>query len=61
MRNEKKKAKKEFMNPYKRGATYEAFLKELAKEKKTVEEYCKEELKQSQIDWLNEDLKHITQ
>ena len=52
-------AKVEFVNPFEDGVSYVDFLEAVGK--KTVEEYCKGKLEQSQIDWLIEDLKHFKQ
>ena len=52
-------AKVEFVNPFEDGINYAEFLEAVGK--KTVEEYCKGKLEQSQIDWLIEDLKHFKQ
>ena len=52
-------AKVEFVNPFEDGISYVEFLEAVGK--KTVEEYCKGKLEQSQIDWLIEDLKHFKQ
>jgi len=52
-------AKVDFINPFEDGVSYVEFLEAVGK--KTVEEYCKGKLEQSQIDWLIEDLKHFKQ
>lgn len=48
-----------FVNPFEAGVNYEQFLNAIP-EGVTVEDYCKGNLEQSQIDWLIEDLKHFT-
>ena len=52
-------AKEEFVNPFAEGVNYVEFLQAVGK--KTVEDYCKGKLEQSQIVWLVEDLKHFKQ
>ena len=52
-------AKTEFLNPFTQGVTYKEFLEEVEKSKKTIAEYCKGNLEQDQIDWLENDLKQI--
>lgn len=52
-------AKDEFLNPFDKGVSYEAFLKEVDKSKKTVVEYCKNKLTNDDIDFIEKELKLI--
>jgi len=46
-----------FVNPFDKGVTYKAFLEAVGES--SVSEYCKGKLSESQIEWLENDLKHI--
>lgn len=52
-------AKDEFLNPFDKGVSYEAFLKEVDKSKKTVSEYCKNKLTNDEVDFIEKELKLI--
>ena len=47
--------KKGFLNPFKAGVNYSIFLEAVGK--KSVAEYCKNNLTKEQIEWLENDLK----
>ena len=49
------KEQKTFLNPFQSGVSYEQFLAAIPTGV-TVEDYCKGELTQEQIDWLTTDL-----
>tara|TARA_R110000772_G_scaffold137101_2_gene245950 strand:- start:202 stop:384 length:183 start_codon:yes stop_codon:yes gene_type:complete len=46
-----------FVNPFEQGVDYDVFLKAVGS--KSVSEYCKGKLTDSEIEWLKEDLKLI--
>lgn len=46
-----------FINPFDARISYELFLIELKKSKKTIAEYCKGKLEKDQIDWLENEIK----
>lgn len=52
-----KKEQKEFVNPFNKGVTYEAFLK--AKGNTKIADYCKDKLTQDQISWIEKEIKLI--
>jgi len=54
-----KETKVEFLNPLQAGVTYEAFIKEVEKSKKTVAEYCKGHLEKDTIEWIENEIKQI--
>jgi hypothetical protein len=48
---------KPFLNPFKEGVNYKQFLDAVGS--KSVAEYCKGQLTNSQIEWLKNDIKLI--
>lgn len=46
-----------FLSPFKKGVNYDIFIKAVGK--KTVSEYCKGNLTEEQIVWLENDIKKI--
>ena len=53
----KKKEVKAFVNPFTEGVNYTQFLESVGS--KSIAEYCKGELTNSQIEWLQNDIKLI--
>lgn len=49
--------KREFINPFNIGVTYDEFVKAMGAEK--IEDYCKGKLTQGQIDFLKTELELI--
>lgn len=49
--------KKEFVNPFDNGVTYDDFLKALGTQK--IEDYCKNELTNEQIEFLKTEIEII--
>lgn len=52
----KQEIKDGFLNPFGEETSYKEFLEVVAKEKTTVEDYCKGHLTEDQIAWLKKDL-----
>jgi hypothetical protein len=52
-----KDVKAGFLSPFKKGVNYSMFLEAVGK--KTVAEYCKSKLTDSQIEWLENDIKKV--
>jgi len=54
-----KQAKPKFVNPFDEGVTYEDFLKSLPTNK-SVSEHLKGKCSTEQIEWIESELKHLT-
>lgn len=54
-KNKPKIKKGEFLNPFKKGVSYELFLEALGT--KTVAEYCKGKLTENEINWITNEIK----
>lgn len=54
-------AKVEFLNPFNKGVSYMTFLSAVKESKKTVAEYCKGNLDNEQIEWLENEIKQLKQ
>lgn len=50
-------AKSDFLNPFTAGVSYKEFLEAVGKQ--TIAEYCKGNLGQEQIDWLEKEISLI--
>jgi len=50
--------KKEFVNPFEKGVTYEEFLNAIPKGE-TVEKYCNKNLTKDEVEWLLIELEHF--
>lgn len=48
--------KEGFLNPFGEQTTYNEFLEQVSKSKKSVADYCKGKLTEDQIDWLEKEL-----
>ena len=57
-KNAKVVKEKTFLNPFEKGVSYEDFKKELGTKK--VAEYCKGNLTDDQIEWIENELKILT-
>jgi hypothetical protein len=49
-----------FLNPFKDGVTYEAFLNAIP-EATSVDEYCGDAISEDELAWLKEELTHFKQ
>jgi len=49
-----------FLNPFESGITYDKFLSELEKSKKTIDEYCNKKITAEELTWLKSELEHYT-
>ena len=59
MAKEKEIVESKFLNPFSEGVSYKAFIAELDKSKKTIEDYCKNKLTDEQIEFLKTEIKLI--
>lgn len=50
------KDKDQFVNPFKEGVTYAIFVSAIGR--KSVRNYCKGHLSESEIDWIEEEVKN---
>ena len=55
-----KKAQSKFVNPFKEGVSYKEFLEAIPKGK-SIKDYVKGKLEQSQINWLETEIKYYKQ
>lgn len=47
-----------FLNPFGEKTTYDEFMSEVTKSKKSVAEYCKGKLSEEEMAWLTTELEH---
>lgn len=56
MESKEKKVKSDFINPFDKGVSYDAFLKAVKDSGKSVENYCKDKIEANLIEWLEKEI-----